>query len=81
MIWNPLRLYRRRMRLRRVALEEAQYLRRRYGTDAARAAREQLRRPDITSWGRKVLRRALGLLAAEERLAERQRRPAHRPPF
>ncbi|MDB5442630.1 MAG: hypothetical protein JWP73_1006 [Phenylobacterium sp.] len=59
MILNPLRLYRRRQRLLREALEEAQYLRRRHGAEALRAAQEQLRRPDITRWGHKVLERAI----------------------
>ena len=62
MTLNPLRFLRRRQRLRREALEEAQYLRRRYGMDALRAAREQLRRPDLTTWGHRVLERAIKLL-------------------
>jgi hypothetical protein len=80
MTLNPLRLLRRRQRLRRVALEEAQYLRRRYGSDAARAARELLRRPDITRWGRRVLERAIKLLRHEELEAEKRKRPPLRPP-
>jgi hypothetical protein len=66
MILNPLRLYRRRKRLRREALEEAHYLRRRHGADALRAAREQLRRPDLTTWGEQVLRRTIKLLRRDE---------------
>ncbi|MDB5419334.1 MAG: hypothetical protein JWP50_2753 [Phenylobacterium sp.] len=62
MILNPLRLYRRRQRLLREALEEAQYLRRRHGAEALGAAHEQLRRPDITRWGHKVLERAIQYL-------------------
>lgn len=62
MILNPLRLYRRRQRLRREALEEAQYLRRRHGDEAARAAREQLRRADLTSWGQQVMQETVRLL-------------------
>lgn len=62
MILNPLRLYRRRQRLQREALEEAQYLRRRHGEDAVRAAREQLRRTDLTTWGHQVLERAIKYL-------------------
>jgi hypothetical protein len=65
MILNPLRLYRRRQRLLREALEEAQYLRRRYGEEAIRAAREQLRRPDLTSWGHQVLERAIKYLTTK----------------
>ena len=62
MTLNPLRFLRRRQRLRREALEEAQYLKRRHGEDAIRAAREQLRRPDLTTWGRNVLQRTIKLL-------------------
>jgi hypothetical protein len=63
-----------------VALEEAQYLRRRYGYDAARAARELMRRPDITRWGRRVLERAIKLLRHEELAEEKRKRPPLRPP-
>ena len=62
MMLNPLRLYRRRQRLNREALEEAQYLRRRHGPDAVRAAGEQLHRPELTSWGHQVLERAIEFL-------------------
>jgi hypothetical protein len=62
MILNPLRLYRRRQRLRREALEEAQHLRRRHGNKALAAARDQLRRTDLTSWGRHVMETAVKLL-------------------
>ena len=62
MILNPLRLYRRRQRLLREALEEAQYLRRRHGDAALAEARNQLRREDLTSWGQKVLQRAIKYL-------------------
>jgi hypothetical protein len=62
MIWNPLRLYRRRQRLKREALEEAQYLRRRHGPDAIRAARDSLERPDLTTWGQEVLEEAIRIL-------------------
>jgi hypothetical protein len=62
MILNPLRLYRRRQRLQREALEEAQHLRRRHGDAAIAAARDQLRRPDLTSWGHQVLERAIKYL-------------------
>ena len=65
MILNPLRLYRRRQRLLREALEEAQYLRRRHGDAAISAAREQLRREDLTSWGQQVLKRAIKHLRAK----------------
>jgi hypothetical protein len=62
MILNPLRLYRRRQRLKREALEEAQFLRRRHGPDALRAARDQLKRIDLTSWGHQVLEEAIKIL-------------------
>jgi hypothetical protein len=65
MILNPLRLYRRRQRLRREALEEAQHLRRRHGDDALAAARDQLRRSDLTSWGRQVIEAAIKLLKSK----------------
>ena len=65
MILNPLRLYRRRRRLRREALDEAQFLRRRHGELALAAAREQLRRDDLTSWGRQVTETAIKLLESE----------------
>ena len=55
MILNPLRLYRRRRRLKQEALEEAQYLRRRHGDAALEAVAEQLQRRDLTSWGREVM--------------------------
>jgi len=59
MTLNPFRLYRRWRRLERQAAEEAQHLRRRYGADALTQAEQQLARPDVTSWGRLVLRRAI----------------------
>jgi len=62
MILNPLRLYRRRQRLHREALEEAQYLRRRHGETALDEAREQLGRRDLTTWGRQVLEQAIKYL-------------------
>jgi hypothetical protein len=62
MIMNPLRMWRRRQRLEREALEEAQFLRRRFGPGALEAAREQQRRPEVTSWGYRVLDRAIQLL-------------------
>jgi hypothetical protein len=62
MTLNPLRLYRRRRRMKREALEEAQYLRRRYGPEAVRVARDQLERPDLTTWGHQVLEEAIRIL-------------------
>ncbi len=60
-----MRLYRRYRRLQREAREEAQTLRRRHGAAALLAAREKLRRPEVTSWGRRVLRRAIKLLKTD----------------
>lgn len=62
MILNPMRIYRRHRRLERQALEEARLLRRRHGGAAIIAAREKLKRPDLTWWGRKVLKRSIELL-------------------
>ena len=62
MTLNPFRLYRRLRRLERQAIEEAQHLRRRHGAGALAHAEQQLARPDLTSWGRLVLRRAIRLL-------------------
>ncbi|MET0274187.1 MAG: hypothetical protein ABW360_14465 [Phenylobacterium sp.] len=60
-----MRLYRRFRRLEREAREEAQTLRRRHGSSALLAAREKLRRPEVTSWGRRVLKRAIKLLRTQ----------------
>jgi hypothetical protein len=65
MILNPMRFIRRLRRLERAAREEAQTLRRRHGNAAILAAREQLRRPELTSWGRRVIRRAIKMLKSE----------------
>ncbi|CAN7496754.1 hypothetical protein LJR219_003428 [Phenylobacterium sp. LjRoot219] len=62
MLIDPFRWYRRRQRLQREALEESQYLRRRFGDTALATAREKLKRPDLTSWGRNVLEEAIKLL-------------------
>ena len=62
MILNPLRMYRRHQRLERQALEEARLLRRRHGGAAITVARDKLQRPDLTWWGRKVLKRSIELL-------------------
>jgi hypothetical protein len=59
---NLIRLWRRRRRLAREAMEEAQYLRLRHGPQAVRAAEEKLRRTDLTAWGRRVLTQAIRLL-------------------
>jgi hypothetical protein len=58
MVLNPLRLWRRRRRLQRDALEEAQLLLRRYGAEALSVAEAKLQRSDLTRWGRAVIREA-----------------------
>lgn len=65
MTLNPIRLYRRLRRLQRDSLEEAQHLRRRHGDMALAAAEEKLRRPEITTWGKLVIRRAIKLLHSQ----------------
>lgn len=65
MTLNPFRLYRRFRRLQRESLEEAQHLRRRHGALALTAAHEKLRRPEMTRWGKTVLRRAIRLLKSQ----------------
>lgn len=62
MILNPFRLYRRWQRLKREALEEAQVARRRHGDEAAWALKVKLADPQLTTWGRTVLKRAIKLL-------------------
>jgi hypothetical protein len=59
---NLVRLWRRRRRLIREAVEEAQFLRLRHGPSAVRAAQDKLSRPDLTVWGRRVLNEALRLM-------------------
>jgi hypothetical protein len=65
MILNPIRLYRRHQRLVRDAMEEVQHLRRRHGAQAVEAARAKLQRPEITSWGRRVMQRAIKVLKTQ----------------
>ena len=55
---NPFRVLRRRARLSRAATEEAGYLRMRFGEGAYEAALQAAERPDLTSWGREVMRAA-----------------------
>lgn len=66
MLINPFKSFRHRRRLRREARDEAMFLRRRYGCEAAYAAQEKLKRPDLTSWGREVMGEALKMLKAGE---------------
>lgn len=62
MIVNPVRLYKRWRRLNQEALEEAQMLRRRYGSTALEAARAKLAREDLSSWGRRIMQQAVKML-------------------
>jgi len=59
---DPFRWYRRRKWLLEKAREESQDLRRRFGDGALEAAREKLKRPDLTRWGRSVVEEAIKLL-------------------
>ena len=65
LLLNPVRILRRRQRLEREALEEAQFLRRRHGEGALDAARDQQLRPEVTTWGYRVLDRAIQLLKSK----------------
>jgi len=65
MIIDPFRLYRRRRRLAREAFEEAQFLKRRHGEAALAVAQAQLKRADLTSWGRQVMERVVRTLGRE----------------
>jgi hypothetical protein len=58
MTLNPIRLIRRRRRLRRAIEDEVFHLRRVHGEGAHAAALQQLGRPDLTSWGRKIVQGA-----------------------
>lgn len=62
MTFNPFRLYRRWRRLAAEARQEAAFARRRHGDHAAAELRRKLADPALTSWGRKVVRRAVDLL-------------------
>jgi hypothetical protein len=62
MILDPFRLYRRHQRLVREAREEARHLRRRHGDEALIAACDKLRRPELTTWGHRVLERTIKIL-------------------
>lgn len=62
MTLNPVRLWRRRRRLKRDALDEAQHLRRRHGDQALAIAQAKLADAQTTTWGRAVLRESIKLL-------------------
>jgi hypothetical protein len=62
MTLDPFRLYRRHQRLLQEAQDEALHLRRRYGAEALEAARERLSRADVTTWGKRVMKRTVQLL-------------------
>jgi hypothetical protein len=64
---EPFRWYRRHQRRQREALDESHYLRRRFGDTALESARETLRRPDLTTWGRSVMVEAIKLLERRSR--------------
>ena len=55
---NPVRYLRRRRRLRQAVEEEMFFLRRTYGDRAYEAAIEKLERPDLTHWGRDIVKSA-----------------------
>ena len=58
MTLNPLRYLRRRRRLRHAVEEEVFFLRRAHGEAAYDAALRKLERPDLTHWGREIVRGA-----------------------
>jgi hypothetical protein len=66
---NPWKILRHRRRLRREAAEEAEFLRRRFGADAAEAASRKLQRPELTAWGREVMTETLKMLRADASLS------------
>ena len=53
--FDPIRLIRRRQKLREAIDEEVWKLRRMHGERARETAREKLKRPDLTTWGRQVI--------------------------
>lgn len=65
MVLDPFRWCRRRRRLFQETQDELQYLRRRHGASALQAAREKLRRADLTDWGRNVVIHAIKQLERE----------------
>lgn len=60
------RLWRRSRRAKAEAREEADYLRRRHGFGALEAAQVKLSRPELTQWGRRVVRGAVKLLERKQ---------------
>ena len=66
MILNPIKFIRHRERLRRAIEDETFTLHRIHGESAYDAAMEKLKRTDLTSWGREVVKGAA-----------KQLRPAH----
>ena len=58
MTLNPLRYLRRRRRLRHAVEEEVFFLRRAHGAAAYEAALSKLGRPDLTDWGRQIVKGA-----------------------
>ena len=60
---DPIRLMARRRRLRAAVQDEVYYLRRAHGRAALAAAMEKLHRPDLTSWGRRIMKDTIKQLA------------------
>ena len=73
-IFNPIKLIRRRQRLRKAIEEEVYYLRRTHGKGAHAAALEKLRRSDLTHWGRQIVEGAV----RQTLVAKSARRVPHR---
>ena len=67
MTLDPIRFIRRRRRLRRAIEEEVFHLRRIHGEGAHAAALQQLGRPDLTSWGRRIVAGAVKETAVDPR--------------
>ena len=66
---NPIKLLKRRARLDRTAREEADFLLRRFGENAYEAALQAAERPNLTSWGRQVMRAAADRLRPRDAAA------------
>ena len=64
MILNPIKFIRHRERLRRAIEDETFTLHRIHGESAYDAAMEKLKRTDLTSWGREVVKGAAKQLRA-----------------
>ncbi len=69
MMLNPIKLIRRRRRLRQAIEDEVFYLRRIHGEAAHAVAMEKLKRTDLTSWGRQVIEGSVKQLEPEDAAA------------